>query len=147
MSADTFWRAIEDRPEYASQPSKQFILVEGTQTHSGARWARSGTGVARTRQDGPQGYRDKDICRLCVEHDICRATARVTHWAPYRLPLPALDQVLTETAAERDQLRADKAELVRVLAELISHRTVPLVITEELLEKARFAFAKHWTAS
>lgn len=80
------WQPVETRPELDHQPGRQFILIEGSREHSGAKWYRQHAGEAYIRKSGTEGemlqYREADILRLCSDGDIDPWTARVTHWMP-----------------------------------------------------------------
>lgn len=81
-----WWRPVSERPEYAQQPGRQFIRLEGTCAHSGVAWDRVAVGDAYVRKDGPHGYREEDVFRLCKDHDIDLGSEAVTHWAPFDIP-------------------------------------------------------------
>lgn len=84
------WRDVADRPEIDSQPSRQFVVVEGSSFHSGVSWHRMHMGVAYIRKPGTGyemlQYRESDILAICKDGDIDPHTARVTYWMPAIFP-------------------------------------------------------------
>lgn len=84
------WKPVSERPEWDQQPGRQFIRIEGSREHSGARWHRIFCGLAYIRKPGEpdemHGYRDSDIVQLCQEGDMDLWSVEVTHWAPATFP-------------------------------------------------------------
>ena len=84
------WQPIETHGPWDGQPYRQWIRIEGSREHSGARWARVYCGEAFVRPPGADdemlGYRQEDILRLCEHGDIDIETAKVTHWMPASFP-------------------------------------------------------------
>ena len=89
------WRKITDMPDWNDRPIYQFIRLEGECRHSGERWLRIKVGTATIERDGPFGYRESDIDRLCRDGDMDRETAVVTHWMPAIFPPMRLVEVLS----------------------------------------------------
>ncbi len=92
----TGWRDISTLPPPGERPGTVWVLVEGSQFHSGAKWFRRKAGLARTHNEG---FEDEDI-RLIEKLDLMDPfTGRVTHWLPINLPPPPGDRTSAPTAA------------------------------------------------
>jgi hypothetical protein len=77
------WMPIETLPPPGERPGHVWVLVEGSQHHSGTTWRRRKAGLARTHNEG---FEDEDI-RLIERWDhMDRHTGVVTHWLPIDLP-------------------------------------------------------------
>ena len=81
------WMPIETMPPPGERPGRVFVVVEGSEYHSGSLWYRQRYGIARTQNDG---FYPEDIRRIAEEGHMDPHTAKVTHWMP--LNLPALPQ-------------------------------------------------------
>ena len=90
--AEIDWKPTSERPEWDQQPGRQFIRLEGSLEHSGARWGRIMCGLAYVRKPGDEeemlGYRSSDIIQLCQEGDMDIWSAEVTYWAPATFSAP-----------------------------------------------------------
>lgn len=78
------WRT--DLPPWDERPSRQFIRVEGCNTHSGATWRREWWDIARISPEGHQGYRTSDMERIARDGDMDFDTMQVVGWMPAALP-------------------------------------------------------------
>lgn len=90
MKAHMEWIPVSERPYIDCQPGRQFVRIEGSRDHHGAKWARVWCGEAFIRKPGSddemEQYRRADILRLCDDGDIDPWTAKVTHWMPAEFP-------------------------------------------------------------
>ena len=77
------WMPIATLPPPGERPGKIWVLVEGSQEHSGMRWRRRMAGLARTHNDG---FDADDILRIEKQDNMDRLTGEVTHWLPIVLP-------------------------------------------------------------
>ncbi len=77
------WRPIATLPEPGKRPERMFVVVEGSQDHSGVTWRREHAGIARTQNDG---FYPEDIRGIEVDGSMDRNTGKVTYWMPWRLP-------------------------------------------------------------
>jgi len=77
------WLPADTLPPPGERPGRVFIVVTGSQHHSGVHWCRSKAGVARTQNDG---FNPEDIRRIEEEDLMDPGTGEVTYWMPWRLP-------------------------------------------------------------
>lgn len=80
------WKRMIEAPEWDQRPGRQFILLEGTRSHSGEQWPRRHVCVAYLDKEGPDGFRLNDIQRGLKDGDM--DVGVVTHWAPYQMEWP-----------------------------------------------------------
>lgn len=93
------WNHIDTLPPPGERPGTVWVLVEGSQLHSGMRWYRRHPGLARTHNEG---FEDEDIRAIEARDHMDSGTGRVTHWLPIKLPsFPARG---TEGAVVKDSL-------------------------------------------
>lgn len=86
---DLKWRPIDTLPPPGERPGRVFVVVRGSQFHSGVSWLRQRAGIARTQNDG---FCPEDIDHIAMQDHMDPGTARVTHWMPWCLPnLPEAD--------------------------------------------------------
>ena len=77
------WKPIETLPPPGERPGQVWVLVEGSEFHSGNEWRRRMAGLARTHNEG---FEHEDI-RLIERRDHMEPeSGRVTHWLPITLP-------------------------------------------------------------
>jgi hypothetical protein len=77
------WQPIDTLPKPGYRPGKVFVVVEGTEYHSGLGWYRQSAGLARTHNEG---FYAEDIAKIEKEDWMEPGSGVVTHWMPYRLP-------------------------------------------------------------
>lgn len=77
------WQPIEVLPEPGERLSQYWVLVEGSQYHSGHTWRRRCAGLARTSNDG---FYDEDVHAIEDRDCMDRGTGRVTHFLQISLP-------------------------------------------------------------
>lgn len=77
------WLPIETLPSPGDRPGKVWVLVEGSQHHSGNTWRRRMAGLARTHNEG---FEDDDIRLIERQDHMDLGTGKVTHWLPIDLP-------------------------------------------------------------
>lgn len=77
------WKPIGTLPPPGERPGRVFVVVEGSEYHSGINWRRQADGIARTRYEG---FYPSDIAEIETDNHMDPGTGVVTHWLPYRLP-------------------------------------------------------------
>jgi hypothetical protein len=77
------WMPINTLPPPGERPGTVWVIVEGSQRHSGMNWYRQKAGLARTHN---QGFEDEDIRLIEKQDHMDLGTGRVTHWLPIKLP-------------------------------------------------------------
>lgn len=77
------WNTIETLPPPGERPGMVWVIVEGSQYHSDAKWYRQRAGLARTDNDG---FDHRDIRAIEDMDHMDEGTGRVTHWLPIQLP-------------------------------------------------------------
>ncbi len=77
------WIDVADLPPAGERAGRVFVVVEGSQFHSGHEWLRARAGIARTQNSG---FYPEDIEAIAQQDHMDALTARVTHWMPLDLP-------------------------------------------------------------
>ncbi len=77
------WRDVSTLPDREHRPGRMFVVVEGSEFHSGEEWFRASYGIARTSGDG---FNRDDIAAIEAADSMAAGTGRVTHWMPLNLP-------------------------------------------------------------
>lgn len=77
------WLPVATLPPPGDRPGKVWVLVEGSQEHSGRRWRRRMAGLARTHNGG---FEAEDIRLIEKQDHMDTLTGKVTHWLPIALP-------------------------------------------------------------
>jgi hypothetical protein len=77
------WLPVETLPPPGERPGKVWVLVEGSQEHSGLRWRRRMAGLARTHNGG---FEYADVRSIEEQDQMDKGTGKVTHWLPIDLP-------------------------------------------------------------
>ena len=79
----TEWMPVETLPPPGKRPGRVWVIVEGSQVHSGVRWRRRMAGIVRTHNGGFEAEDIRHVERL--DH-MDPHTGKVTHWLPIVLP-------------------------------------------------------------
>lgn len=77
------WMPVSTLPPPGERPGRVWVLVDGSQDHSGARWRRRMAGIARTHNGG---FEAEDIRLIEKQDHMDKFTGEVTHWLPIVLP-------------------------------------------------------------
>ncbi len=85
MSEWQKYESLQDK-RWMYVPSKQFILVEGSQYHSGHSWRRIYASEAYIDGSNPPFYyNQKDLDRI-MERGGMDFIERIAYWMPFKLP-------------------------------------------------------------
>jgi len=77
------WQTVDTLPPPMQRPGRVFVIVEGSQFHSGINWHRRYAGLATTNNEG---FDKADIEWIESKDHMDPGTGVVTHWMPWCLP-------------------------------------------------------------
>jgi len=77
------WMPANTLPPPGERQGRVFVVVEGSQSHSGINWQRQKAGLARTQNDG---FYPEDIAAIEADDHMDPGTGEVTYWMPWCLP-------------------------------------------------------------
>ena len=77
------WTPIAELPPPGDRLGKYWIIVEGSESHSGGTWPRQAAGLAATNNDG---FCIVDVKLIASRDSMDRGTPFVSHFMPIDLP-------------------------------------------------------------
>jgi hypothetical protein len=77
------WEPIQELPPPGVRKGKYWVIVAGSERHSGKNWARQSAGLAKTDNDG---FYLEDVCRIALDDCMDLHSAEVTHFMTINLP-------------------------------------------------------------
>lgn len=101
------WKPVNTLPPPGERPGWVWVVVEGSQFHSGLNWYRQKAGLARTHNEG---FEADDIRMIEKLDHMDRGTGIVTHWLPIKLPPYPNTRAALQSPPLKEKDRANEKE-------------------------------------